>query len=51
MFLTTLDNALFKDIGPSVKLEGFDILESLADFARSSVIGLGGFRSVYLCPG
>jgi hypothetical protein len=50
MFFTALSDALCKDVRPRVKLEGLDVLESLADFARTSVVSLGQFSIGRLFP-
>ena len=50
MFLTALSDALCKDVRPRVKLEGLDVLESLADFALTCVVSLGLFSIGRLFP-
>jgi hypothetical protein len=43
LFLSTFSNTVSEDILPCVELEGFDVLESLINFVRTSISSLLNF--------
>lgn len=51
LLLSTLFDSLFKNIRPIIQLEGLDVLESLANFSRSSIVSFVVFLFGLLTPG